>query len=101
MHVSLKYVYTYNIDKRGIFLATKLTLTLENKTIEKAKIYAKRNKISLSKLVEFYFKSLSSDTENLIENIPPITKELSGIAKIHSTKSDKELLKEALNKKFL
>ena len=82
-------------------MATKLTLTLENKTIEKAKIYAKKNKISVSKLVEFYFKSLSSDSENHVQTIPPITKELSGIAKIQTTKSDKELLEEALNKKFL
>ena len=82
-------------------MATKLTLTLENKTIEKAKRYAKDNKISLSKLVEFYFKSLSSDAENHYEDISPITKELSGIAKLHTTKSDKELLSKALNKKFL
>ena len=82
-------------------MATKLTLTMDNNTIETAKQYAKKNKISLSKLVEFYFKSLSSVSENYIESIPPITKELSGIARISTTKSDKELLKDALNKKFL
>ena len=82
-------------------MATKLTLTLDNKTIETAKIYAKKNKISLSKLVEFYFKSLYSDSKNDIENIPPITKELSGIARITTTNSDKKLLEDALNKKFL
>lgn len=82
-------------------MTTKLTLTLDNKTIEAAKIYAKKNKISLSRLVEFYFKSLSSDSKNDIENTPPITKELSGIARIKTTKSDKELLEDALNKKFI
>ena len=82
-------------------MTTKLTLTLDNKIIETAKIYAKRNKISLSRLVEFYFKSLTADYENHIENLPPITKELSGIAKIKTTKSDKELLEDALNRKFL
>ena len=82
-------------------MATKLTLTLDNKTIETAKKYAKKNKISLSRLVEFYFKSLSGDNKNDIENIPPITKELSGIAGVTTTKSDKELLEDALNKKFL
>jgi hypothetical protein len=82
-------------------MATKLTLTLENKTIEKAKVYARKNKISLSKLVEFYFKSLSSETEAVNENIPPITKQLSGISKISTAKTDKELLEEALNKRFL
>jgi len=82
-------------------MATKLTLTLDNETIEAAKIYAKKNKISLSKLVEFYFKSLTSSFENYNENIPPITKELSGIARITTTKSDKELLADALNRRFL
>jgi len=82
-------------------MATKLTLTLDNETIEAAKIYAKKNKISLSKLVEFYFKSLTSSFVNYNENIPLITKELSGIARITTTKSDKELLEDALNRRFL
>ena len=82
-------------------MTTKLTLTLDNKIIETAKMYAKKNKISLSRLVEFYFKSLDSDFGNQIENLPPITKELSGIAKMETIKSDKKLLEEALNEKFL
>lgn len=82
-------------------MTTKLTLTLDNKIIESAKKYAKKNNISLSKLVEFYFKSLSNESEKNIDNIPPITKELSGIAKFKSNKSDKELLEEALNNRFL
>lgn len=81
-------------------MATKLTLTLDNKVIAKAKKYSKENNISLSKLVEFYLKTLSSP-EKKMENIPPITKELSGIARIDTQLSAKELLAEALNKKFL
>ncbi|MGR3301608.1 MAG: DUF6364 family protein [Candidatus Scalindua sp.] len=82
-------------------MATKLTLTLDKETIEVAKKYAKKYKISLSKLVEFYFKALTSSFENYNENVPPITKELSGIARITTVKSDKELLEDALNRKFL
>lgn len=82
-------------------MTTKLTLTVDEKIIESAKIYAKKNKISLSKLVEFYFKSLTSVEKYNIENLSPITKELSGIAKIKSKKSDKELLEDALKEKFL
>ncbi|MCD4737365.1 MAG: DUF6364 family protein, partial [Bacteroidales bacterium] len=63
-------------------MSTKLTLTLDNKIIKTAKLYAKENNISLSKLVEFYFKSLSSGIDNYNKKIPPITKELSGIARI-------------------
>ncbi len=80
---------------------TKLTLTLDNKTIEMAKRYAKEHKISLSKFVEFYFRSISSDSETSSERIPPITKELSGIAAMKTSKTDKELLTDALNRKFL
>ncbi len=81
-------------------MQTKLTLTLDNQVIEQAKAYSKQNRISLSKLVEFYFKSISGPDKEL-NKIPPITKELSGIAKFETNKSDKELLSEALNKKFL
>jgi len=79
---------------------TKLTLTLSKQVIEKAKNYSKNNKTSLSKLVEFYFKSLS-EPESEMEDIPPITRELSGLAKLDTNKSDKELLIEALSKKYL
>ena len=82
-----------------INMTTKLTLTLDNKIIEAAKTYAKKNNMSLSGIVELYFKTLSSEINN--NKIPPITKELSGIARFSTTKSDKELLEEALNKRFL
>jgi hypothetical protein len=84
---------------------TKLTLTLDSNIIQHAKIYAKKHNISLSKMVEFYFQSF---IDKLYENkrvehkkAPPITQELSGIAKLNSQKTDKELLIEALNKKYL
>ncbi|MBM3710550.1 MAG: hypothetical protein FJW61_09040 [Actinobacteria bacterium] len=80
-------------------MATKLTLTLDKEVIKAAKEYAKKNKISLSGIVELYFKTLSSSTHDF--KVSPITRELSGIASFSTTKSDKELLEEALNKRFL
>jgi len=80
-------------------MSTKLTLTLDKEVIEGAKKYAKKKNISLSGIVELYFKTLPSDTKDF--KIGPITKELSGIASFSTKKSDKELLKEALNKRFL
>jgi len=76
----------------------KLTITLDKEVIETAKAYAKKNNMSLSGIVELYFKTLSSGINN--NKIPPITKELLGIAKFDTTKSDKELLEEALTKRF-
>ncbi len=82
-------------------MTTKLALTLDNEVILSAKEYAKRNGISLSKMVELYFKGIKRDVS--LENIPlpPITKELSGYAKINTSKSDKELLAAALENKYL
>jgi len=80
-------------------MVKKLTLTLDSKVIEAAKIYAKKNNMSLSGIVGLYFKSLSTGIDN--GKVPPITKELSGIAKFDSKKSDRQLLKEALNKRFV
>ncbi|HOO71916.1 MAG TPA: DUF6364 family protein [Spirochaetota bacterium] len=82
-------------------MTQKLTLTLDNEVINNAKKYARKNNISLSKLVEFYFKSLSPDNGNAAWMVPPITRELSGIGAIAPDKSDKELLTDALNRKFL
>ena len=82
-------------------MTKKLTLTIDSDVIKSAKNYASENNISLSKLVEHYFKMISNPTETHIENIPPITRELAGIARMETKKSDKELLREALNKKFL
>ena len=82
-------------------MSTKLTLTLDNDVIVNAKHYAKENGISLSKMVEHYFKGISNNTTSSKHNIPPITKELSGYAKINTTKSDKDLLVAALESKYL
>jgi hypothetical protein len=37
-------------------MTKKLTLTLESKVIEAAKVYAKKNNMSLSGIIELYFK---------------------------------------------
>jgi hypothetical protein len=59
-------------------MEAKLTLKLDQAVIKSAKKYAKNNNRSLSKLVENYFKNLSS--ENIQEEeYPPLIKKLSGI----------------------
>jgi hypothetical protein len=59
-------------------METKLTLKLDQTVIKSAKKYAENNNRSLSKLVEDYFKNLSS--ENIQEEeYPPLIKKLSGI----------------------
>ncbi len=60
----------------------KLTLSLNQKIIEKAKEFAKSNNTSLSKMIEAYFKSLTS-TENESELITtPLVKSLTGVIEL-------------------
>jgi len=60
-------------------METKLTLRLNDHVIERAKVYARDHKVSLSKLIESY---LDSVTQQKVENkiaITPLVKSLSGV----------------------
>lgn len=61
----------------------KLTLSLNQRIIEKAKVYAKENNTSLSKLIEAYFDALTSkeDIETEIK-ITPLVESLCGIIEL-------------------
>ena len=82
-------------------MTTKLTLAMDETIVQKAKKYAKKQKVSLSKLVEFYFSSLVSDRVDEQPSLTPITTELSGMVKVKTSKGDKELLTDALIEKYL
>lgn len=56
----------------------KLTLSLDQSVIEKAKDYAKQNKISLSKLIENYLQSIFNESEEDIK-ITPLVQSISGV----------------------
>ena len=61
-------------------METKLTLRLNDSVIERAKIYAKNQRISLSKMIESYLDSLTreKDSDNKI-SITPLVESLSGV----------------------
>jgi len=56
---------------------TKLTLKLDQAIIEKAKLYASEKKISLSRMIENYLNSLTSDKTTNDIQISPFVKSLS------------------------
>jgi hypothetical protein len=56
---------------------TKLTLKLDQEIIEKAKQYASEKKISLSRIIENYLNSLTSDKISNDIEISPFVKSLS------------------------
>lgn len=56
----------------------KLTLSLDDTIIAKAKEYAEDNDESLSRLVENYFRLLTADRKNRKQEISPIVEDLLG-----------------------
>ncbi len=61
----------------------KLTLSIDEATIEKAKRYAKKKKKSLSKLVQEYLQYVAEkENENLELELTPTVKKLLGSVKI-------------------
>lgn len=62
---------------------TKLTLTIEEDIIKKAKDYAKQNNRSLSDIIENYLKVITDNNrEDNSEKLTPIVKSLKGSFKM-------------------
>ncbi len=79
---------------------TKLTLNIDKNIINKAKTYASTQRISLSKLVEEYLKSLSSGSKEEFV-VAPITKELSGIIRKKAKIDYKRTVEDYLSAKYI
>ncbi|MEL1241831.1 DUF6364 family protein [Flavobacterium flavipallidum] len=80
---------------------TKLTLTIEQAVIEKAKKYAKEKERSLSDLIENYLKALTNENaQNQIE-LTPIVKSLKGSFKAPKNNDYKKDLANRLSEKYL
>jgi hypothetical protein len=61
-------------------METKLTLRLNEEVIERAKIYAKSHRISLSKMIESYLDSITKEKkEDTKIPITPLVESLSGV----------------------
>ena len=64
---------------------TKLTLTIEQTVIEKAKKYAKDKERSLSNLIENYLKALTNESDSNEIELTPIVKSLKGSLLLQKT----------------
>ncbi len=81
-------------------MITKLTLTLEKETINRAKEFAKENGKSLSALVETYFKLLTKAKDNESKNIlTEKVSELYGSITLPDDYDYKTELEKAINEK--
>lgn len=77
----------------------KLTLSLNQTIIERAKSYAKSNNISLSKLIEGYLHSLTKrNTEK--SKITPLVASLSGVIALPKDFDEKAAYSEYLMEKY-
>jgi hypothetical protein len=78
---------------------TKLTLKLDDNIIEKAKVYAKKRKTSLSKLIETYLDYLTSGNMEAGE-ITPLVKSLSGVLNLTKNYDYMKSYKDHILKKY-
>ncbi len=78
---------------------TKLTLNLDKSVIERAKVYAKSHKISLSRLIESYLASLTTKMSTEIE-ITPLVESLNGVIKLDEDFDYKESYTGYLMEKY-
>ncbi len=90
------YLHVNNSD-----METKLTLRLNEGVIERAKIYAKSQRISLSKMIESYLDSLTreKDSEKKIP-ITPLVESLSGVIDLPPDFDYKKEYAEYLTEKY-
>jgi len=80
---------------------TKLTLTIEQSLIDKAKKYAKGKGRSLSDIVENYLKVLTTEEHSKQIDSTPITSALRGSFKAPEDFDYQNELSKALSKKYL
>lgn len=73
----------------------KLTLSIEEPLIRTAKRFARSQGTSVSRLVSAYFRSMGRRKVSP-DDLPPITRRMTGIIKVPKGMSDRELIEDAL-----
>ena len=79
---------------------TKLTLTIEQTIIKKAKKYARQKGRSLSDIIENYLKIITKDEAKSAIEITPLTKSLKGSFKAPDNFDYKKQLSRGLSEKY-
>lgn len=79
----------------------KLTLTIEEKIIERAKQYARENGRSLSWIIENYLKIITEEENRERGEVSPLVKSLKGSFKAPEDFEEKNELTNGLSEKYL
>ena len=82
-----------------IYMDSKLTLKLDSRVIEKAKVYARKKNTSLSKLVEGYLQLLTNKGSE-DPHVTPLVKSLSGVLNEAQLRDYEGKYKGHLRKKY-
>lgn len=80
---------------------TKLTLTIQEEIIHRAKKYAKENGRSLSGIIENYLKVITQEEKREKSEITPMVKSLKGSFKAPKNYDYKKELTESISGKYL
>jgi len=79
----------------------KLTLSLNQRVIEKAKKYARLHRTSLSRMIEAYFDTLTGSSEEDPTNATtPLVESLCGVIQLPEDFNYKEARAKHLNEKY-
>ncbi len=79
----------------------KLTLSLDESIIAQAKKYAQQNGTSLSKMIESYFRSITSeDSKDDKIKITPLVESLCGVGELPADFDYKKSRQQYLDKKY-
>ena len=80
---------------------TKLTLTIEQTVIEKAKKYANEKGRSLSDIIENYLKVITKEEVTDTSDLTPLVKSMKGAFKAPKDFDYKKVLTKSLTQKYL
>ena len=82
-------------------METKLTLRLNDNVIERAKLYARSHRISLSKMIESYLDSLTKEkNDDNKSSITPLVESLSGVINLPSDFDYKKEYRDYIIEKY-
>jgi len=80
-------------------MTTKLTLTVEKRVIDKAKVFAKRTGRSLSEIVESYLEQLTNEEPADQKGLSPKLRNLIGSIKLPKDFDEDKMKREHLQRK--
>ena len=78
---------------------TKITLSFDEAVIKKAKTYAEQQNISLSRMVEFLLKKITTSQYNTLEDFP-ISDWVNQLAEGEATYQTKQRSRKSLKEEF-